>query len=212
MRMIRKRLHDLVLAILAGIAIGIGGTVYLRVENPVAGALLFTVGLFAVCVSNLHLFTGRAGYLLEEGPRYLVDLGVTWLGNLLGAGVTGYALRYTRIASVAARANELCSVKLTDTLLSVAILSVFCGLLMYVAVDGFRKNEHTAGKYIGLFLCVSAFILCGFEHCVANMFYFSVANAWSCKALAYLAVMTLGNLAGCCLMPGAKRLFRPNDV
>ncbi len=209
MRTIRKRLHDLVLAILAGACIGVGGTVYLRVENPVAGALLFTVGLFAVCVCGLHLFTGRAGYLVEEGPRYLLDLGVTWLGNLLGAGLTGYALRLTRIASIGARAAELCGVKLTDSLPSVFILSVFCGLLMFIAVDGFRKNEHPVGKYTGLFLCVSAFILCGFEHCVANMFYFSAANVWSLRALLYMAVMTLGNLAGCCLVPGAKRLFLP---
>ena len=207
MRMMKRRLHDLILAILAGISIGIGGTVYLRVENPVAGALLFTVGLFGVCTCSLHLFTGRAGYLISEGPRYLLDLAVTWRGNLLGAGGLGFALRLTRVASIAEKAGALCSVKLGDTAGSVFILSLLCGVLMFIAVDGFRKNEHTAGKYIGLFLCVSAFILCGFEHCVANMFYFSVAGTWSWEALLSMAIMTLGNLAGCNLLPCAKRLF-----
>ena len=45
------------------------------------------------------------------------------------------------------------------------------------------------------------FILCGFEHCVANMYYFSVAGMWSGKALVYLLVMTLGNSVGGILFP-----------
>ena len=69
-------------------------------------------------------------------------------------------------------------------------------ILMFIAVDGFKNNPHEVGKYIGIFLGVTVFILCGFEHCVANMFYFSAANAWSGKALLYLLVMTLGNTCG----------------
>lgn len=42
-----------VLAVLAGIAIGIGGIVYLSVDNKVVGALLFTVGLYTICIHGL---------------------------------------------------------------------------------------------------------------------------------------------------------------
>ena len=48
---------------------------------------------------------------------------------------------------------------------------------------------------------VIVFILCGFEHCVANMFYFSAANMWSGKALLYMLVMTLGNACGGVIIP-----------
>lgn len=45
-------------AILAGMVIGFGGTVFLSVENTVIGSLFFTIGLFVVCTRGLHLFTG----------------------------------------------------------------------------------------------------------------------------------------------------------
>ena len=44
--------------IMAGLAIALGGTVYLSVENQIIGALFFTVGLFTVCTMNFHLYTG----------------------------------------------------------------------------------------------------------------------------------------------------------
>ena len=78
--------------------------------------------------------------------------------------------------------------------------------MMFVAVDGFRNNPHEIGKYLGVFLGVIVFILCGFEHCIANMYYFSVANLWSGKAVAYLLVMTAGNACGGVLVPLSRRL------
>ena len=50
------------------------------------------------------------------------------------------------------------------------------------------------------------FILAGFEHCVANMFYFSVANIWNLHTLLYLLVMSLGNFAGGLLPEVVKKL------
>ena len=51
------------------------------------------------------------------------------------------------------------------------------------------------------------FILCGFEHCVANMYYFSVAGMWSGKTLLYLLVMTLGNAVGGVVFPVIRRVI-----
>lgn len=76
------------------------------------------------------------------------------------------------------------------------------GALMYIAVDGYKEK----GNLTILFLCVSLFILCGFEHCIANMFYFSLAGAWSVKAVGYLLVMTLGNSVGGMLIPYVKSI------
>ena len=73
---------------------------------------------------------------------------------------------------------------------------------MYVAVDGFKEK----GNPLILFLCVSVFILSGFEHCVANMFYFAMAGAWSAKTVLYLLIMTLGNSVGGMLIPAIKKI------
>ena len=53
-----------------------------------------------------------------------------------------------------------------------------------------------ACMYISLYLGVVVFIICGFEHCVANMFYFTLAGVWSIETIKYLLVMTLGNAVG----------------
>ncbi|MCM1441307.1 MAG: formate/nitrite transporter family protein, partial [Roseburia sp.] len=85
--------------------------------------------------------------------------------------------------------------------LSLFILGVLCNILIFIAVDGFKNNPHELGKYLSLFFGVTVFILCGFEHCVADMFYFTAAGAWSADALVRLLVITLGNAVGGVLLP-----------
>ena len=72
---------------------------------------------------------------------------------------------------------------------------------MYVAVDGYKTSKHPAILFLG----VAAFILCGFEHCIADMFYFSLAGAWSGRAALCILVITLGNTAGAILIPLFKK-------
>lgn len=111
-------------------------------------------------------------------------------------------VRCTRIgAALAEKAAGLCETKLGDSLISIFLLAIFCNILIYIAVEGFNKIPHEVGKYLALFFGVVVFILCGFEHCVANMYYFSAAGMWSGKTLLYLLVMTLGNTAGGVLFP-----------
>ena len=190
-------------AVLAGIAIAIGGIIYLSVENKIIGALLFTVGLYAIVLNGLFLYTGKVGYLVGEKDKkeYLLILLTTWLGNLVGTAVGAFAFLNTRNALVAQNVDIICDAKLDDTPLSIFILAVFCGFLMYIAVDGFKEK----GNPIILFMGVSVFILCGFEHCIANMFYFSLAGAWSGKAFLYLLIMTIGNSVGGILIPFVKK-------
>lgn len=190
-------------AVLAGIAIAIGGIIYLSVENKIIGALLFTVGLYAIVLNGLFLYTGKVGYLVVEKDKkeYLLILLTTWLGNLVGTAIGAFAFLNTRNALVAQNVDIICEAKLDDTPLSIFILAVFCGFLMYIAVDGFKEK----GNPIILFMGVSVFILCGFEHCIANMFYFSLAGAWSGKAFLYLLIMTIGNSVGGILIPFVKK-------
>lgn len=197
-----KRLKTFVYGILAGISIAIGGTVFLSVENKVTGALLFTVGLFAVCTFGFNLYTGKVCYVFERDRDYAIDLPVIWLGNLCGTWLTAFVESGTRAgAALAEKARALCEVKLNDSLLSIFILAALCNILIFIAVDGYNKNPHELGKYLSLFFGVAVFILCGFEHCVANMYYFSIAGVWSMNTLGYVLVMTLGNSAGGVLIP-----------
>lgn len=202
-----KLIQTFLYAMLAGMSIAIGGTVFLSVENKVLGALFFAVGLFAVCTFGFNLFTGKVCYVFEKDRSYAVSLLPIWLGNLAGTWLTAGLLLFTRVApALRERAAGLCETKLADGLLSIFILAVFCNILIFIAVDGFQKNPHELGKYLALFFGVTVFILCGFEHCVANMFYFSLAGMWSGKTLLYILVMTLGNSAGGVLIPLIRKL------
>ena len=202
-----KALKTFVGGILAGISIAIGGTVFLSLDNKVLGALFFTVGLFAVCTFGFNLYTGKVCYVFDQDRSYALGLPLIWLGNLAGAFLTALAERATRIGpALAEKAQAICTVKLDDGLLSIFFLSVFCNMLIWLAVDGFKNNPHPAGKYLSLFFGVAVFILCGFEHCVANMYYFSAAGMWSLKTLAWVLVMTLGNSVGGVAFPLLRRI------
>ena len=193
--------------ILAGISISIGGTVFLSLENKVLGALFFTVGLFAVCTFGFNLYTGKVCYVFDQDKHYALGLPLIWLGNLAGAFLTALAEGATRIGpALAERAQAICTVKLNDGLLSIFFLSLFCNMLIWLAVEGYKNNPHPAGKYLSLFFGVAVFILCGFEHCVANMYYFSAAGMWSWKTLLWVLVMTLGNSAGGVIFPLLRKI------
>lgn len=45
---------------------------------------------------------------------------------------------------------------------------------MYIAVNNFKKGEDSIIKYLSTFIYVVVFILCGFEHCIVNMYYISL--------------------------------------
>ncbi len=193
-----RRLGVLLSSILAGICIAVGGTVFLSVENRVIGASLFSIGLFYVVSYGLWLYTGRIGYLPVRDRAYAADLLVTLAGNFAGTFCVGTLLRQTRAAAnLIERAAALSEAKLTDSLPSIFILAVFCGVLMYVGVNGFAVFEHAPGKYLSVYLAVSVFILCGFEHCVANMYYYTLAGVWTDgRAWLSLLVMVAGNSVG----------------
>lgn len=204
-----KRLKTLLSAIIAGVCIGIGGTVYLSVDNKTLGATLFTIGLFVICTTSLHLYTGKICYVFDNGIDYLIDIPFVWIGNLIGTNFVAFLIRFTRIGdAVSEKAMALCQVKLNDTLDSIFILAIFCNMLIFIGVEGYKKIPHEVGKYLALFFGVIVFILCGFEHCIANMFYFGMAGAWSLKAVLYLIVMTLGNAVGGILLNEGIKLAK----
>lgn len=203
-----EKIKTFVLAVLAGICISIGGWVFLSVDNKIIGSALFTTGLFTVCTFGYNLFTGKVCYVFDNDGKYALDLPLIWLGNLAGTYITAALLHQTRVSEVlTAKAIEICDVKLGDNLMSIFILACFCNLMIFIAVDGYRNNPHEIGKYLSIFFGVMVFILCGFEHCVANMFYFSVAGVWSLRTVGYLIIMTLGNSVGGAFIPVIRKVF-----
>lgn len=196
----KDKIKILLRALAAGMMISIGGTIYLTLDNKMLGAFLFSIGLFAICTYGLNLYTGKIGYLIDNKLEYINELIITLGGNLIGTILCGYALRFTRVApKLVNTAVSICDTKLNDNLISIFILSMFCGIIMYLAVDLFKKIKDF-GKYVPIFMGITIFILAGFEHCVANMYYFSVANMWTLKTILYVLIMILGNSVGSILL------------
>lgn len=202
-------MKDFIKSVLAGIMIGIGGTIYLSIDNNVVGASLFGIGLFMIVIYGFNLYTGKIGYLVDNfNFKYIKMLVITLIGNFIGTFFVGYILKFTRIYSlIHDKAKLLVNVKLDDSLVSILILAFFCGILMYLAVNTYKENKDIS-KYLGVFLGVIVFILCGFEHCIANMYYFSVANIWNLNTLLYLLIMILGNSLGGMLVPLCNKVIK----
>ncbi len=192
----KKYLDFLIKGIYAGILISIGGIAYLAIENKITGSFIFSFGLLTVCMYSFNLFTGKVGYILINKINYLLELLISLIGNFLGTFIVGNLIRLTRFSNYIEIAKNIVDVKLNDSILSIFILAIFCGMIMYIAVNNYKKGKDVIGKYITIFMGVMAFILCGFEHCVANMFYFSIAGIFSFKVFDYLLVMVLGNSLG----------------
>ena len=201
----------LVNSVLSGVFIGIGGTIYLACPNSIVGAFLFTIGLMMIVCYGFNLYTGAIGYLVlhkNDFLAYLLKLVLIWVGNFCGCWLVGNAIRLTRTFDrVCLKIAGVCSDKINDGWQSLLILSIFCGLLMYMAVETYRREElQPVFRFGGLFLCISVFIMSGFEHCIANMYYFSLGGMWSWNVLGLVLLMTLGNSIGGWLVPLADKI------
>ena len=170
-------------------------------------AAVFTVGLFTVCTMGFNLYTGKICYVFDNDAAYAKSLPLMWLGNLCGAGLTAFFVAMTRNAGISEKAAALCQTKLDDSLVSLFFLGLLCDIFIYIAVEGYKNNPHEVGKYLSLFFGVMGFILCGTEHCVADMFYFWMAGAWSAQAVLRILVITLGNSVGGVLLPLARKIM-----
>ena len=205
-----KILKDLVSAFLAGLMISIGGAVFLSSENKVVGAVMFSLGLTAILIFSFLLFTGKTAYVFQNKPKYLLTLCLIWIGNLLGCMLTGLMVSFSKPA-LSEKAVEICSLKLTQTPWQTMILGALCGILVYIAVDYFRndKDLKNYSKYLLVFTCIPVFILCGFEHSVADMFYFAVSGMlYSIDGILYILYVSVGNLVGAVIFHNLKLFIK----
>ena len=190
-------LKELLKAVLAGIVIAIGGSIYLLVDNTIVGSLLFSIGLFCVCAGSLNLFTGKVSYALVNNKKNNAIILVTFIGNLIGTNLYALLLSLTRnMTQLSEKAISICDVKTNDTYLSLFVLGIVCNIFIYIGVSGYKNIPHEIGKYLALILSVMGFILCKSEHVVADMFYVAMANKWSMDMAFRILIIGLGNATG----------------
>ncbi len=197
--------------ILSGVMLCIGCAVNLSVELRPLGAFLFSLGLFVIIRLKFGLYTGKAGYMAVRPLRYVCEVILTLAGNIIGAAAGGALLNITRFSEMFSNgAGDILIDKLSDSYLSVFVLAFFCGILMFVAVEGNRRALASGDSVGGLFavvIPVMAFILCGFNHSIADLSYFFINGCENAqKAVPYFMLVIIGNAAGCMLIPCLKRL------
>lgn len=200
-------LKTFIKAVLAGIMIGVGGIVYLSAENKVVGAFLFSFGLFTIVRSGFALYTGKVGYIPENKLSYIPEVLMTLAGNITGTGITALLIRFTHIwDKIHISAVNIMTAKVADSMASRFILGIFCGMLMYLAVENGKncRDKSDVSFVFGICVPVMIFILSGFNHSVADCFYYFSADVTIDGAL-YILTVALGNAVGGMLIPAVKK-------
>lgn len=178
-------------AILAGFCIGIACIIYLMCPNPIIGAALFGLGLMNLRLMGYPLYTGKVQTLTEceDVSETLGGIGILMLmfmANLVGIALAFY-LGTWAIPGLAGLASTLALNKLALGLLETFGRGILCGYLMTIATRPSTPLWMTP-------LCVFAFVYCGFNHSVADSFYYMTQPYYN--ILPHLAITWAGNLFG----------------
>lgn len=175
-------------ATFAGILIGIGCIVNLSTIgiSPVVGAVLFGVGLMAVILQGLFLYTGKVGFLYSDKELSIKALLVGLIFNLIGVWTVCDLLCTPEMAAAAARIVET---KASAPWHVAIVRSMVCGMMMFTAVQGYKESK----SLLAVIFPVAVFILCGFDHCIANYGYMAMAG---CGYVGNLPLWVIGNAVG----------------
>ncbi len=195
--MLKGIVKNILNGIAAGILIALGGSIFLACENKIVGSFLFSVALMSICYLGYSLYTGKICYMpLKHDKDAFSVLLLGLLGNVIGTTICGYLIRYA-LPKLGETAETICQTKLTQTFPETLIRGFFCGLLIYLAVEIYKKKN----TMLGVFICIPVFILSGFEHSIADMFYFAASGIVSLEAFGFIWVVILGNTIGGMLLP-----------
>lgn len=187
---------------LAGLLISLGATAFLTADNKIVGALLFSIGLTAVILLEANLYTGKIGYVNSRGK--LIDAVVILILNLLAASICGLIFYSAK--------NNICENlwlnKLTKSWHEFLFDSIGCGICIYLSVELYKKT----GSIFVIVLGVLVFILGGFEHCIADIFYLNAAMSFDLKSMLYILIAIIGNSVGSLLIRFLQLNFKFCEV
>ena len=206
------------LAVLAGAFIalaGVGATFGNVYVNKAVGAAIFPAGLAMVMIAGSELFTGNCllviPWLEKEATmaQVLRNLVVVYLGNLVGGLFVSACAVYG--GTLDAIAETVVTTAVTKVGLSAGAMflrGILCNVLVCLGVWMGMAGKTVSSKIIGLFFPVFVFVICGYEHCIANMFYIPAGMMSAARAgiaaeglhlLGFgrsLLFVTLGNIVG----------------
>lgn len=206
---LKKLLSGTVNGILGGICIALGGGVFLACDNKYVGAALFCVALLTICWLGFGLYTGKIGTIVEKHDKDNVIVIITALvGNYISTLLFGLMLSPV-FAAMKEKAAEICAAKLEQPWYGTLIRGIMCGILMYIAVTVYAKKKTP----LGILFCIPVFILSGFEHSIADMFYFAIGGVFGAKYALFIVLVVLGNSIGGVLLPlleKARDCCKPN--
>lgn len=205
-----KYLKVLLYGIYAGLAIGLGSlaftvtSAYLTTtEGKIFASCLFSIGLILVCVLGLQLYTGKIGVVFDNREKLkenAINLPIMLVGNAIGAFALGILCHFI-FMNVPEIASKIEAISVGKTSSNFVLLEgIFCGALVYIAVYCYKNFQNWGMKIIGIITAVTLFVYCGFQHCIANMFYFGMAFNWNINMLWNLLIVILTNSVGALLV------------
>lgn len=179
-----------VLAFFAGVLVALGAIASSTAAQGVADTgtarfitgAIFPIGLMMVVLLGTELFTGNALMVtaamdkLITWPALLRNWVVVYLGNFAGAIMMAALMAFFGQlniggGSLAAYTVKIAAAKCSLPWMDAFVLGIFCNLLVCIAIYLGNTANDTSGKILGLFFPVFGFVIAGFEHCVANMYY-----------------------------------------
>lgn len=201
----------LLLSFMAGAYIALGGQGFLvAYSNPFIRAAVFPVGLMLIVLVGGELFTGNClmtfGLLQRKITlkNYLKTLFQVFIGNFLGALFIVFLLYYGGVYNKPEIKDIVISVaraKTSLTFLQILSKAILCNILVSLGVWFATTARDTTGKLLGSWFPVMLFVLCGYEHVVANMFFLPMGAVLNSsitipQIFANLIPATIGNFIG----------------
>lgn len=208
-------------SMVAGFFIAFGGFVMLTVGGNLgttgAGKLLmaasFAAALSLVVMAGAELFTGNNFVMASAAFSGEVKWGdaiklwvVCYAGNLVGSLLAAVLFHLTGLAGgvVGEVIATVAAAKMGGTALNLFVKAIFCNMLVCLAVWCGAKMKTESGKLIMIFWCIYVFVVCGFEHSVANMTIMAsglldpngVAGLSIGGYVFNLVIVTIGNMIG----------------
>lgn len=144
--------------------------------------LLFPGGISMVILMGAELFTGNCMMVLSVIDKKITVLQLlknwifVYIGNFLGSVLVAFACANIGQFNYSNGGLAVYTMKLAVTKTSLSfghalVLAIFCNVLVCFAVFSSLAAKDVVGRILGTFLPIAFFVICGFEHCVANMYY-----------------------------------------